>query len=260
MLGGASSKGHMQREGGGSVIRQAHLMAVVGALLIAVLLVGCAGGRSEAPEEEVRTEATKEQVHAETTLEKQSLPQATSSAAASSEAPCSQTQSYSNLRVFRLCKLQARSPKATTEETRCERTRAFKDYKWWAVFTTNDVPGCPKGGLLSGTDEKDFLNGKKGEDEIRGLRGGDEIVGGDGDDVIYGGPGSDVIVGAEGEDVLYGGDGGELLSGLDDLSRQKDTQRDELYCGPGKDQYEAGKLDYVDSSCEEKMPFGGDPL
>ena len=29
--------------------------------------------------------------------------------------------------------------------------------------------------------------------------------------------------------------------------------RDELYCGPGKDQYHADRLDYVDSSCEEKV-------
>jgi hypothetical protein len=28
--------------------------------------------------------------------------------------------------------------------------------------------------------------------------------------------------------------------------------RDELYCGPGKDKYHADRLDYVDSSCEEK--------
>jgi hypothetical protein len=29
--------------------------------------------------------------------------------------------------------------------------------------------------------------------------------------------------------------------------------RDELYCGPGKDEYHADRLDYVDSSCEEKV-------
>jgi hypothetical protein len=28
---------------------------------------------------------------------------------------------------------------------------------------------------------------------------------------------------------------------------------DELYCGPGKDKYAADRLDYVDSSCEEKV-------
>src|SRR5215212_4086196 len=53
MLRGASSRKHMQG-GGCAVVRQAHLIAVVGTFLIgcAVLLaVGCAGVRSEAPKE-----------------------------------------------------------------------------------------------------------------------------------------------------------------------------------------------------------------
>ena len=34
--------------------------------------------------------------------------------------------------------------------------------------------------------------------------------------------------------------------------------RDELYCGEGKDEYTADRLDYVDSSCEKKVEaFGG---
>src|SRR5215217_4751496 len=44
MLRGASSTGHMQREGGCTVVRQSHLIAVVGAFLIAVVVVGCASG------------------------------------------------------------------------------------------------------------------------------------------------------------------------------------------------------------------------
>src|SRR5215217_7802226 len=44
MLRGASSKGHMQREGGCAVIRQGRLIAVVGAFVIAVLVVGCGAG------------------------------------------------------------------------------------------------------------------------------------------------------------------------------------------------------------------------
>jgi hypothetical protein len=63
---------------------------------------------------------------------------------------------------------------------------------------TNDVPGCPTGGLLSGTDGRDNLDGKKGEHEIRGLGGVDVIFGGDGSDVIYGGPGDDTPYGAVG--------------------------------------------------------------
>src|SRR5919112_2740513 len=53
MLRGASSKGHMQREGGCAVVRRGHLTAVVGTFLIgcAVLLLGlgCAGTSSEPP-------------------------------------------------------------------------------------------------------------------------------------------------------------------------------------------------------------------
>jgi hypothetical protein len=216
------------------VIRQSYLIAVVGAFLIgcAVLLLvaGCAGVRSEASqkEEQSHTEATTEQTH--------------SSGAASSE------------------------------EARCEGTRTFK-MPLFGVYTTNDVAGCPKGGLLSGTDGRDKLDGKKGDDEIRGLGGADDISGGDGSDVIYGGPGDDyglygergddVIYGGDGndenirgdtgEDVLYGGKGNDGLDGSDAWTRRGSPVRDELYCGPGKDQYAADRLDYVDSSCEEKV-------
>ena len=42
----------------------------------------------------------------------------------------------------------------------------------------------------------------------------------------------------------------------------KDQQRDELYCGGGRDQYRASRLDYVSSSCEEGtlVDTGGPPL
>ena len=64
-------------------------------------------------------------------------------------------------------KEQARSPEATaSEEARCEGTRTFQ--KWGGHFTTNDLPGCPKGGLLLGTDKKDRLAGQEGDDKIRG--------------------------------------------------------------------------------------------
>jgi hypothetical protein len=242
------------------VIRQSHFIAVVVSFLMgcAVLLMvaGCAGVRSEASQkdEQGHTEATKEQTY--------------SSGAASSE------------------------------EARCSQTRTYKEPglpgpghpRSWLV-TTNDVPGCPKGGLLSGTDGRDHLAGKKGGDEIHGLDGIDEIYGGDGNDVIYGGPGDeslsgddgdDVIYGGDGnegemtgvsggggDDVIYGGDGNDWLAGdtgedvlyggegndsLDGVDQWRGPPvRDELYCGPGKDKYAADRLDYVDSSCEEKV-------
>jgi hypothetical protein len=118
------------------------------------------------------------------------------------------------------------------------------------VYTTNDVPGCPKGGLLSGTDGRDNLDGKDGDDEIHGLGARDIIHGGAGNDVIYGGPGSDSFLNdGWGEDVLYGGKGNDALAGVDEFGP---PMRDELYCGPGKDRYDARKVDYVDSSCEKK--------
>jgi RTX calcium-binding nonapeptide repeat (4 copies) len=221
---------------GCAVIRQAHLIAVVGAFLVAVVVVGCAGVHSEAPqkEEQGHTEATTEQTHS--------------------------------------------SGAAASEEARCEGTRTYKEpglpgpghARSWLI-TTNDVPGCPKGGLLSGTDKADKLDGKKGDDEIHSLDGIDEIYGGDGNDVIYGGPGDDTLQsGADGDDVIYGGDGNDfwllgragedvLYGGkgnddLDGVDRWRGSPvRDELYCGPGKDKYAADRLDYVDSSCEEKV-------
>jgi Ca2+-binding RTX toxin-like protein len=71
----------------------------------------------------------------------------------------------------------------------------------------------------------------------------------EGDDVVYGGDGSDSLFGGKGEDVYYGGEGDDWLEAAIGM----DTQRDELYCGPGKDHYHTGKLDYVDSSCEKKF-------
>jgi Ca2+-binding RTX toxin-like protein len=147
---------------------------------------------------------------------------------------------------------QERSPQATTteEEARCSQTRTYKGYfgGHGRVLTTNDVPGCPKGGLLSGTDKNDALGGRVGDDEIHGLDAYDSIHGGEGNDVIYGGPGWGDLSGDGGEDVLYGEDGNDTLDGTLD-----GRQQDKLYCGEGRDRYLADENDYVDSSCEKKL-------
>jgi Ca2+-binding RTX toxin-like protein len=251
------------------MIRQAHLMAVVGTFLIGctvLLCVGCAGVRSDAPEEEQgHTEVTKEQTHSD----------------------------------------------------RCDGTRGI--VLMGGGYATNDVPGCPKGGLLLGTDGpntgidspmQDYLYGGDGEDEVRGLGANDELWGGLGGDVIYGGPGfdqmwagpvrgrdtsknklyggdrTDDMFGAHGEDVLYGGAGNDFMmggggedvlrgeDGNDDVSGddgedvlyggdgndtlgaasyKDDLGADKLYCGAGTDKYIAGRLDYVSNSCEVKQ-------
>src|SRR5215217_3901375 len=202
MLRGTSSKRHMYREGGCAVVRQGHLIAVVGTFLIGcavlLLVVSCAGTSSETSKKE-----------------QGSSPQAT----------------------------------ASEEEARCEGTKSRIINNESVV--TNDVPGCPKGGLLLGTDKKDELSGEKGDDEIRGLGGNDALGGGPGSDILYGGDGDDFLYAAGNGDVMYGGDGNDQLSA--DLG----GPRAKLYCGEGKDVYDADKDDYVDSSCEKKTTFAG---
>jgi Ca2+-binding RTX toxin-like protein len=212
------------------MLQRGHLITVVRAFLIGcavLLVVSCAGVRSEAPQEEQRrTEVTKEQTHSD----------------------------------------------------RCEGTRTLN--LQGVSYATNDVPGCPKGGLLSGTDGQDNLAGMDGDDKIRGLGDQDALFGGPGNDflagapnnreegryksndVLYGGPGSDVLHGGagadflysysqsggglQGKDVLYGGDGNDTIL-ADDYDKQ-----DKLYCGEGWDRYIADKGDFVSSSCEKK--------
>jgi RTX calcium-binding nonapeptide repeat (4 copies) len=182
------------------VARQGHLISVVGTFLmgcaIVVLVVSCAGKRSEAPEEEQgHTEATKEQAHS---------------------APC-------------------------------EGTRTFQTEL--GPTTTNDVPGCPKGGVLSGTDGEDQLNGMKGDDEIRGLGGPDEITDGPGRDLVYGGAEGDNLIGYGGDisvDRFYGGRGSDTLQ-----TRDVPAVKDVVRCGAGIDTVYADKADVVFSDkCE----------
>jgi hypothetical protein len=148
------------------------------------------------------------------------------------------------------------------EQGRCEGTRTIKpSYTGGVPSTTNDLPGCPKGGLLLGTDKSDKwparpgLVGGDGDDEIRALGGSDDIEHGSGDDVIYAGPGNDFVFPAEGKDVMYGGDGNDKL-----YSNDTDGKRDKLYCGAGRDKYLADKNDYVDSSCETNAGAGPPPI
>ena len=182
-------------------------------------------------------------------------------------------------------KEQGSSPKATQseKEARCDRTGTTKNPQvgtGGGAYTTNDLPGCPNGGLLLGTDKSDRLAGKDGDDEIRALGAGDLIFGGDGNDVIYAGPGDDgvlqgdsrdegddVIYGESGDeyiepgkgaDVIFGGDGSDYIFALP--NGLPDGQRDKLYCGKGMDKYAANKEDFVSSSCEKKEDVTTSPL
>ena len=166
---------------------------------------------------------------------------------------------------------QGRSPEATaSEQAQCEGTRITSEASASATpTTTNDLPGCPKGGLLLGTEGSDNLDGSLDRQGriLRGLGGPDFILGGAGNDVIYGGPGDDSpLVGEGGDDVIYGGDGDESEivggngndviygeDGNDQIFEWDDWGHDKLYCGKGKDTYEADKNDFVSSSCETAL-------
>ena len=178
--------------------RRAHLAVVLRAILMAcalLVVVGCEGVRSETP--------MQEQGQAEATEAEGRPPE---------EDRCKGTQTFDVLKKQGIDRIFDSSVKPGDPEAR---------------YTTNDVLGCPNGGLLSGTDKPDRLAGVEGEDEVCGLGAADMLSGGPGPDVIYGG---------DGNDILYGiFDGGE---------------RDELYCGEGNDEYDADENDYVDSSCE----------
>jgi Ca2+-binding RTX toxin-like protein len=113
------------------------------------------------------------------------------------------------------------------EEARCQGTRTIKLASLGGeIVTTNDIPGCPKGGLLKGTEGSDrtrsrdparpTLSGGDGDDTIRGLGGSDDIFHGSGDDVIYAGPGNDTVFPDSGNDVIYGGAGNDKLDSGDD--------------------------------------------
>ena len=55
------------------------------------------------------------------------------------------------------------------------------------------------------------------------------------------------------------GEGNDGLEGDDRFAAppgRVPPMRGELCCGPGKDQYHADRLDYLDSNCEEKFKPG----
>jgi hypothetical protein len=202
----------MQREGEGAVVRQGHLIAVVGTFLIGcaflLLVVGCAGTSSEAPMEgQGHTEATNKE--------------------------------------------QTRSPEATAsdEEARCEGTRTLKKPTiGQGIVTTNDLPGCPKGGLLLGTNKPEKLAGEDGADEVRGLGGSDEITDGLGKDLVYGGMGEDNLIGYGGDtslDRFYGGPGNDIVQ-----SRDVPAVKDVVVCGGGTDTVYSDKADVGVGGCE----------
>ncbi len=223
-----------------------------------LVLVGCAGVRSEAPEEEQgRTKASGE--------EQGRSPEAT----ASEEARCEGMWTVD---------LQGRTY-TTNDVSGCPKggplSGTDRKDKLNGEDDDDDIRGLGAVDVIFRGLGSDVIYGGGGNDSLQGntywglgdasskdvLRGGpgkDYLTDyDDGDDVIYGGDGDDqMLVGGKGEDVIYGGDGNDFLDGatVDLVGYVVRKQRDDLYCGEGRDHYFADELDYVDSSCEVRAP------
>ena len=103
---------------------------------------------------------------------------------------------------------------------------------------------CGQAGTSAGTDGEPASSETRPRTTPEGTSRGEVLVGTAGDDVIRAGGGSDVvrgmggndeIYGGEGKDKLYGGPGNDLVDAQDRGSVGK-AGRDEVSCGPGRDE------------------------
>jgi hypothetical protein len=101
----------------------------------------------------------------------------------------------------------------------------------------NDVLKAPPSSGLGS-----ILGGGAGNDAITGGRLKDFIEGGAGNDRIAGGKGPDDITGGSGKDRLSGGAGRDSIN-------SRDSRRDTVRCGPGRDRVKADAHDRV-RGCE----------
>jgi hypothetical protein len=243
----------MQRECWCAVVRQVRFIAVVRAFLIGcavLLVVGCAGVRSEAPKEE--------QGHTEGTEKEQARsPEPT----VSEEATCGETrtselygESFVTNDVYG-CPTNGGLLSGTDGPDNLDGRDGEDEIR--GLGANDDLIGGSGSDVIYGGPGNDFLKGNtyvggavSSKDVLHGGPGSDQLGDFDGgDDVIYGGDGDDLdVIGGKGEDVIYGGDGNDVVDG----ATADKQQRDKLYCGEGKDYYVADEIDYVDSSCEMK--------
>jgi Ca2+-binding RTX toxin-like protein len=99
---------------------------------------------------------------------------------------------------------------------------------------------------LAGTPEADVIVGGPGNDRILAGDGDDLVCAGPDADRVVGGPGNDRLLGEAGNDILFGGPGNDQInprSGRDrvvagpgnDRIVSRDSRRDVIDCGPGRD-------------------------
>ena len=160
------------------MVRHRHFIAVVGIFLMGcalVLVVGCSGGRSEAPQEEQgHTEVTKEQTHSDR---------------------CEGTGTVD---------LQGRTY-TTNDVSGCSKGSLLSGTDKPDKLDGEDGDDEIRG--LGGSDN--YLDGGDGNDIIYGGDGDDSLHGFDGEDVLYGEDGNDLVTDYydEQRDKLYCGEG-----------------------------------------------------
>jgi hypothetical protein len=120
--------------------------------------------------------------------------------------------------------------------------------------------------LLDGGAGQDTLASGIGDDTLRGAAGNDRLDGGPGDDVLSGDRGTDTLGGDTGDDLVDGGPDQDLVSGGPgtDLLRTRDSVRDYVNCGGGRDLAIVDPVDVVrdcvriltDRGLRPRPPFG----
>lgn len=105
--------------------------------------------------------------------------------------------------------------------------------------------------INAGTGD-DKAYGDAGNDLVHGGSGNDRVDGGTGNDKVYGDAGNDTVKGGDGNDYVSGGAGTDNLSGGagKDVINSRDSSRDVVSCGPGRDTVTADKRDKVAKDCE----------
>jgi Ca2+-binding RTX toxin-like protein len=113
------------------------------------------------------------------------------------------------------------------------------------------LSGNPGDDRVSAGAGDDRVFGRSGEDGASGNAGNDRVSAGTGDDRAYGRSGDDGVSGNAGDDRVDGGTGRDRLFGRggDDLIDARDTERDVVYCGTGRDTVRADRRDLL-RGCE----------
>jgi Tol biopolymer transport system component len=105
------------------------------------------------------------------------------------------------------------------------------------------IRGTPHADRLLGSERVNGIYGLEGNDRIAAFGASDFLQGGPGNDRLYGGRGDDRLHGGRGRDVLLGGSGWDAIYA-------RDGEADHIYCGDGRDQVRADRLDLIAHDCE----------